>query len=58
MLDLIITIGQTGCALILLYGAFLVLMPTRKAAAQSAALRQQIAHQDEILLHGHILYDV
>lgn len=58
MLDLIITIGQTGCALILLYGAFLVLMPTRRAAAQSAALQEQIARQDQILLHGHMLYDV
>ena len=57
MLDLIFTIGQTGCALLLLYGAFVVLMPTRKAA-QSTALKQQIALQDQILLHGHILYDV
>ena len=58
MLDLIFTIGQTGCALVLLYGAYLVLMPTRKAAAQSTALKEQIALQDQILLHGHILYDV
>ena len=57
MLDLIFTIGQTGCALLLLYGAFVVLMPTRKAA-QSTALKEQIALQDQILLHGHILYDV
>jgi hypothetical protein len=52
MLDLIFTIGQAGCALLLVYGAFLVLMPARKAAAPSAAL------QDQMTLHEHVLYDV
>jgi hypothetical protein len=52
MLDLIFTIGQAGCAMLILYGACLVLMPARKAAAQSSALKDQIA------LHETMLYDV
>ncbi len=52
MLDLIFTLGQAGCALLLLYGAFLVLVPARRAAAPSPAL------QDQIVLHEHMLYDV
>ena len=52
MLDLILTIGQTGCALILVYGAFLVLMPGRKAPAPSPAL------QEQLVMREHMLYDV
>jgi hypothetical protein len=52
MLDLIFTIGQAGCALLLVYGAYLVLVPARKAAAPSPAL------QDQLVLRSHMLYDV
>ena len=55
MLELIITIGQTACALILLYGAFLVLVPSRKSAVRSSELQAQIARQDELHIHGHML---
>ena len=58
MLELIITIGQSACALILLYGAFLVLVPNRKSAVRSSELQAQIARQDELHIHGHMLYDV
>lgn len=52
MLDLIFAIGQAGCALLLVYGAYLVLMPASRGAAPSAALEDQLA------LRSHMLYDV
>jgi hypothetical protein len=52
MLDLIFTIGQAGCALFLVYGALLVLIPaSRKAKAPSTA------PQDPKMIHEHLLYD-
>lgn len=51
MLDLIFTIGQAGCALLLVYGAYLVLMPARKAAPSPAL-------EDQLVLREHMLYDV
>lgn len=52
MLDLMFAIGLTGCAALLLYGAYLVLMPARKASAPNPALEDQAA------LQAHMLYDV
>lgn len=52
MLELIFTLGQAGCTLLLLYGACLVLIPARKAGAPNPALEQQIAPRE------HMLYDV
>ena len=43
MLDLIFTIGQTASALLLVYGAFLVLMPARKQVAPVALPKHEIA---------------
>jgi len=51
ILDLLFTTGQTACALLLLYGGFLVLMPARKAPALDAA------REDELLLLKHIHND-
>jgi len=50
MLDLIFTIGQAGCALLLLYGAALVLMPARRAPNLDA--------EDQLAARSHMLYDV
>lgn len=50
MLDLIFIIGQAGCALFLLYGACLVLMPGRRAPDP--------ALEDEFSVRSHMLYDV
>lgn len=52
MLDLIFTIGQAGCALLLVYGAYLVLMPERKSAVPSPAL------EDQLVVRSHMLSDV
>jgi hypothetical protein len=52
MLELIFTIGQAGCALLLLYGAYLVLKPARKASAPNPALEEQRVPRE------HMLYDV
>jgi len=41
-LDLLLTIGQAACALLLVYGAFLVLLP-RKAAAPEPKLEHRLA---------------
>lgn len=53
MLELIFTIGQAGCALLLLYGACLVLIPVRKAGAPNPALEEKIVPREQ-----HMLYDV
>jgi hypothetical protein len=52
MLELIFTLGQAGCALLILYGACLVLIPARKASAPHPAREEQIAPR------AHMLYDV
>ena len=52
MLELIFTLGQAGCALLILYGACLVLIPARKASAPHPALEELIAPR------AHMLYDV
>jgi hypothetical protein len=49
MLNLIFTIGQAGCALLLLYGAYLVLMPARR---KSNPVEEQAA------MRSHMLYDI
>jgi hypothetical protein len=50
MLNLIFTIGQAGCALLLLYGAYLVLMPARRKS--NPAVEEQAA------MRSHMLYDI
>jgi hypothetical protein len=50
MLDFIFTIGQAGCALLLLYGAALVLMPARRTPNPAA--------EDQFVVRSHMLYDV
>jgi len=51
ILDYLFTTGQAACALLLLYGGFLVLMPARKAPALEPKL------EDELLLLKHIHND-
>jgi hypothetical protein len=42
MLDLMFTIGQTASALLLVYGAYLVLMPARKQVMPAALPKQEM----------------
>ena len=51
MLEFIFTIGQAASALLLIYGAYLVLMPPRKAPALSPPL------EDELILVKHLHTD-
>jgi hypothetical protein len=51
MFDTLFTIGQAASALLLLYGAVLVLTPARKAPAPNPML------EDELLLLGRIYND-
>ena len=43
MLDTIFTIGQAASALLIIYGACLVLVPARKSAERSAPAREELA---------------
>lgn len=49
MLELIFTIGQAGCALLIVYGAYLVLIAARKARAASPSLQEGIAPRERML---------
>ena len=50
MLELIFTIGQAACALLLLYGACLVLVPLRRTPSP--------AREAEAAVREHMLYDI
>jgi hypothetical protein len=52
MLDTLFTIGQAASALLLLYGAFLTLMPARKVRATDPML------EEESFLLRHLQNDV
>ena len=43
MLDTIFTIGQAACALLIIYGAYLVFVPARKSAERRAAAKEAFA---------------
>jgi hypothetical protein len=51
MLDMLFTIGQAAATLLLVYGAFLTLMPARRAAPERR-------REDEMLLLRHSRSDV
>jgi hypothetical protein len=51
MFDTLFTIGQAASTLLLLYGAFLVLVPARQAPAMNSKL------EDKLLLLEHIHND-
>jgi hypothetical protein len=51
MLDFLFSLGQAASMMLLLYGAFLVLAPVRKAPVLNPAL------EDELLLLKHIHND-
>jgi len=43
MLDTIFTIGQAACALLIIYGAYLVVLPARSPEARVAAEKEELA---------------
>ncbi len=45
ILDLLFTLGQTASALLLLYGAFLVMVPARPSMDEALLLQRHLQHE-------------
>jgi hypothetical protein len=44
-LDLLFALGQAACALLLLYGAWLVIVPPRKAMDEEGLMAKHLQHE-------------
>jgi hypothetical protein len=45
LIDLLFTLGQTASALLLLYGAYLVILPARPVMDEAALLQRHLQHE-------------